>query len=122
MIESKLRSPPSFRLWGPRTRVTLSAIWKRLIVVSRGLKELRPKKSTVLPPWRTSAPGSSVLEKPGSWSFATCTRSSLKNVGEKTDASEAFRVRVRTRLSPVPSSERFEPMFSLLPPVKFWWL
>ncbi len=100
----------------------MSAIWKRLIVVSRGEKLLRPKVRMAAAPWLTTLSGSVVLERPGSWSRATCTRTSLKRVELNTEVNDAVSVRVLTRLSPVCSSLFVTPPVSLLPPVKFWWL
>ena len=121
-MRSWFTSAPSLRAWAPRIQVTVSAIWKRLIVVSRGLKLLRPKVSTRCAPWLTTVSGSALLAWPGSWSFAYWRRTSLKKVGRKTELREALTVRVWTSASPVCSSAFVTPLFSLLPPVKFWWL
>jgi hypothetical protein len=121
-MSSKLRSKPTFTVCRPRMVVRTSATCHLVMVVSRGEKKLRPKMSTVCPPWRELTSGSLVLASPGSSSLPYCTSSSLNRVGLKTEERDRFAVRVRTRLSPVCSSALVAPLFSLLAPVKFWWL
>ena len=49
-MSSNWKSKPPFSLCAPRTHVTVSATCQRLIVVSRGLKKLRPMVSTRVVP------------------------------------------------------------------------
>ena len=95
----------------------VSATWKRLMVVSRGLKLLRPKVSTRCPAWLTSVSGSLVLASPGSSSRAHWRRSSLKKVELNTEARLAFTLRVFTSESPLCSSALVVPLVSPFWPV-----
>ncbi len=88
------------------------------MLVSRGLKKLRPTVRMVRPCSRTVASGAALLARPGSSSLAYCTRASLNSAPPNTDDSEAFSVSVWTRLSPVCSRALVAPPFSKLVPVK----
>ncbi len=118
-IRSNCRSPPARMKCAPRTQVTVSAICPREIVVSRGLKLLRPIVRTVEPPWRTSASGRSLLANPGSLSRAHCPRASFSIVLPSELLYDALRVRVCTFEAPVCSSAFCGPPFSKFLPVKF---
>ena len=61
---SRLKSAPPLKVCAPRDQVRVSATWKRLMVVSRGLKLLRPKVSTRWPLWLTSVSGDVGVGKP----------------------------------------------------------
>ena len=91
------------------------------MVVSRGLKKLRPITRTVVNPrdgspgtfgWRMVASGMSLLASPGSWSFAYWKRASLKNALLKVDVSDVLYVSVVTFELPVCSSAFVMPPFS----------
>ena len=93
-MSSNWKSKPPFSLCAPRAQVTVSATCQRLIVVSRGLNELRPMVSTSVPPERMFASGTSLLAKPGSRSRANWKRTSLKRREPSTDVMLALNVRV----------------------------
>ena len=96
----------------------MSAIWKRLMVVSRGEKKFSPMMSTVAPLWLIVASGLLLFAVPGSWSLAHCPRSSLKTVGVNELVREPAMVSVSTSESPVCSKAMFEPPLSKPTPVK----
>src|SRR5215470_3290634 len=96
-------------------------IWKRLIVVSRGLKLLRPILNVPLGV-ETANSGASEFEKPGSWSREYCRRNSLIQFGVIENVQLPVSAVVFTLLFPVCSTELSAPEFSRLVPVKFCWL
>ena len=100
----------------------MSASCQRLIVVSRGLKLLRPIVSTVVPASWTTASGLALLASPGSLSRASWNFSSLKNVVPMMLVQLALNVFVLTSEAPVCSIEFCAPPFSNPSPVKFCWL
>ncbi len=107
-------------VWFVKTYVAVSATCRRRMVVSRGLKVLRPKLRTSVPFSNTRASGSPLLAKPGSLSFAYWPRTSLNNEPLKTCESLNVKVSVFTSELPVCSTE-FEALpFSKLTPVNFW--
>ena len=118
-MSSNWKSTPALTLCSPRAHVIVSAACQRLIVVSRGLKELRPMVSTVWPPCWMTASGSSLLASPGSESRAHCIRASLNHAVPMTVASAPLNVRVRTFESPVCCWAFCGPLFSKFLPLKF---
>ena len=90
------------------------------MVVSRGLKLLRPMTSAVVPPWRIVASGSSLFARPGSRSFAYCARTSLKSALLKTEEPTIESVFVVTSELPVCCGALCGPPFSKFTPVKVW--
>ncbi len=90
-----------------------------MIVVSRGLKKLRPIVKANAPCWM-KASGSALFARPGSESFAYWPRSSLKTVGVNVFVTFAVSVSVFTSESPECWADCVGPPFSLLTPVKRW--
>jgi len=90
-----------------------------VIVVSRGLKLLRPivKENA---PSAMRASGSALFARPGSESFAYWPRSSLKSDDPNVFVTEAVTVSVFTSESPECSTDWVAPPFSLLTPVNRW--
>ena len=95
--------------------------WKRLMVVSRGLKLLRPMLRFPEPVLMTAS-GVSTLASPGSLSRATWKRNSLTTRVVSTEESWPLKVSLLTTLSPECSSAESGPLFSLFCPVNPWWL
>src|SRR5215213_9949779 len=99
---------------------------KRVMVVSRGLKLLRPrlKVPSLNPPAFAvkASSGSSEFAKPGSLSFEYWKRNSLNQFAEIVEVQLEVSVEVLTLLFPVCSSALRVPEFSRFVPVKFCWL
>src|ERR1041385_7942433 len=89
----------------------------RLILVKRGLNELRPTVNTVRPPCRTVASGKLLFACPGSLSRSQLIRTTLTIDGVSVEVSCPVTVSLFTSDEPVCS--RVGP-FSKFKPVKFW--
>ena len=87
------------------------------MVVSRGLKKLRPIVRTVWPPSRIVASGFALLAVPGSLSRAYWARNSLKSRLVRIELTDPFNVSVLTTESPVCSNAFWGPPASPPPPV-----
>ena len=118
-MSSNCRSNPPFSLCLPCTKVAVSAICHRLIVVSRGLKLLRPIVSTVVPLCWTTASGLAVFASPGSSSRAYWNLISLNSFALRMLVHAALNVRVFTSDAPVCSKAFWAPPLSNPSPVKF---